>query len=59
MSDITELQQQLHSSSQQLGRKEAELSRAEETSTIQREQQQIQEMVSLIACSWVLRKEGA
>ena len=48
MSDITELQQQLYSSSQQLGRQEAELSRAEETSTIQREQ-----LVSLIACSWV------
>ena len=50
--DITELQQKLQSSSQQLMRKEAELIRAEET--IWREQQQIQEMVSLMMCSWIL-----
>ena len=49
MRDVTELQQQLQSSSQQLRRKEAELTRAEET--IRREQQ---EMVSLMSCSWIL-----
>ena len=37
---------------QQLMRKEAELTRAEET--IRREQQQIQEMVSLMAYLWIL-----
>ena len=42
MRDVTELQQQLQSSSQQSRRKEAELTRAEET--IRREQQQMQEM---------------
>jgi serine/threonine protein kinase len=40
MRDVTELQQQLQSSSQQLRRKEAELTRAEET--IRREQQLVQ-----------------
>ena len=40
-----ELQQQLQTTTQHLARKEAELTRAEET--IRREQQQIQEMVSL------------
>ena len=42
MTDVTELQRQLHSSTQQLMEKEAELTRAEET--IRREQQQNQEM---------------
>ena len=53
VTDVTELQQQLHLRSQQLGRKEAELTRAEET--IRREQQQIHEMVILMTCSWILR----
>ena len=44
MTDI-ELRQQLQLSTQQLIRKEAELTTAEET--IRREQQQIQEMVNL------------
>ena len=48
-----ELQQQLQSSLQQLMMKEAELTRAEETIT--RDQQLIQEMVSLMACSWILQ----
>ena len=59
VTENVELQQQLQSSEgekqivqQQLMRKEAELTRAEET--IRREQQQIQEMVSLMACSWIL-----
>ena len=52
MRDI-ELQQQLQSSLQQLMRKEAELTRAEET--IQRDQQQIQEMVSLMTCLWIVQ----
>ena len=52
MRDVTELQQQLQSSSQQLRGKKAELTRAEET--IRREQQQILELVSLMTCSWIL-----
>ena len=58
VTENAELQQQLQSSEgehmvrQQLMRKEAELTRAEET--IRREQQQIQEMVSLMACFWIL-----
>ena len=58
VTENAELQQQLQSSEgeqmvrQQLMRKEAELTRAEET--IRREQQQIQEMVSLMTCSWIL-----
>ena len=40
MTDVTELKQQLQSSSQQLRRKEAELTRAEETT--RREQQLVQ-----------------
>ena len=59
VTENAELQQQLQSSEgekqmvrQQLMRKEAELTRADET--IRREQQQIQEMVSLMACFWIL-----
>ena len=52
MTDITELRRELHSALHQVTRKEAELTRAEET--IRREQQQIQEMVSLMTCSWIL-----
>ena len=48
MTDAIVLQQQLQSNSQLLRRKEAELTRAEEI--IRREQQQIQEMVSLMTC---------
>ena len=48
MRDVTELQQQLQFSTQQLMRKEAELTRAEET--IKKEQQQILEMVNLMTC---------
>ena len=42
MTDVTELQRQLHSSTRQLMEKEAELNSAEET--IRREQQQNQKM---------------
>ena len=60
VAENAELQQQLLSSEgkkqivhQQSVKKEAELTRAEET--IRREQQQIQEMVSLTICSWTLQ----
>ena len=49
---LSYIQQQVQSKAQQLIRKDAELTRAEET--IRREQQQIQKMVSLITCSWIL-----
>ena len=46
VTENAELQQQVQSKTQLLMRKEAELTRAEET--IRREQQQIQEMVRLL-----------
>ena len=59
VTENAELQQQLQSGEgekqmvqQQLMRKEAELTKAEET--IRREQQLVQEMVSLMACFWIL-----
>ena len=52
VTEIAGLQLQLQSKTQQLTRKEVELTRAGET--IGRQQQQIQEMVSLMTCSRIL-----